>query len=70
MGALSKKVVHTFLNWASVALVSFRNIVKVNCYLADMDNFAKFNEIFQEYFTDSKPARTTFQAGKLPKNAQ
>lgn len=32
--------------------------VEVNVFLADMDDFAKMNEVYREYFGDMKPART------------
>ncbi len=42
------------------------HVVKVNAYLADMDDFAAFNEIYKEYFRENFPARTCIQAGRLP----
>ena len=38
------------------------------CFLADMNDFASFNEIYGEYFT-SKPARSCVAVKQLPKNA-
>lgn len=46
---------------------SFDDVVKTTCFIADMQDFAKFNEIYAKYFT-SKPARSCVQA-KLPKGA-
>lgn len=43
-----------------------QHVVKVNAYLADMDDFREFNEIYQEYFPMNPPARTCIQAGRLP----
>jgi len=42
------------------------HVVKVNAYLADMDDFAAFNEVYKEYFRENFPARTCIQAGRLP----
>jgi 2-iminobutanoate/2-iminopropanoate deaminase len=36
--------------------------VKVNAYLADMGDFPRFNEVYREYFTGERPARTTVQS--------
>jgi len=47
---------------------SFENVVKATCYLADMGDFAAFNEVYAEYFT-SKPARSCVAVKTLPKNA-
>ena len=42
--------------------------IKTVCFLADMNDFALFNEIYGEYFT-SKPARSCVAVKQLPKNA-
>lgn len=42
-------------------------VVKTVCYLSDMDNFAKFNEVYAKYFT-LKPARSCVAVKTLPKN--
>lgn len=47
--------------------VKFENVVKTTCFLANMSDFAKFNEIYGEYFT-SKPARSCVAVKELPKN--
>ena len=41
--------------------------VKTVCFLADMNDFAAFNEIYGKYFV-SKPARSCVAAKQLPKN--
>lgn len=46
------------------------HVVKVNVYLADMKNFAAFNEVYKDYFPGNQPARTTIQAGRLPGDIQ
>ena len=42
------------------------NVVKTTCFLADMNDFAAFNEIYAKYFV-SKPARSCVAAKALPK---
>ena len=42
------------------------NVVKTTCFLADMADFAKFNEIYAKYFV-SCPARSCVAAKALPK---
>ena len=42
-------------------------VVKTVCFLADMGDFAKFNEVYAKYFT-SKPARSCVAVKTLPKN--
>lgn len=46
--------------------MNFENAVKTTCFLADMSDFAKFNEIYGKYFT-GKPARSCVAAAALPK---
>jgi len=46
------------------------DVLKVTCYLADMEDFKRFNEVYQKYFPDSPPARATIQAGRLPLDVQ
>lgn len=46
---------------------SFNNVVKTTCFLADMGDFAAFNEVYAKYFT-SKPARSCVAVKTLPKN--
>lgn len=41
-------------------------VVKTTCFLADMGDFAAFNEVYAEYFT-SKPARSCVAVKDLPK---
>lgn len=46
---------------------SFENAVKTTCFLADMGDFAAFNEIYAKYFVN-KPARSCVAVKTLPKN--
>ena len=43
-------------------------VVKTTCFLADMGDFAAFNEVYAKYFT-SKPARSCVAVKALPKGA-
>ena len=45
----------------------YDNVVKTTCFLADMGDFAAFNEVYAKYFT-SKPARSCVAVKTLPKN--
>lgn len=44
------------------------NVIKTTCFLSDMGDFAKFNEVYARYFTE-KPARSCVAVKTLPKNA-
>ena len=45
---------------------SFKNVVKTTCFLAEMEDFAAFNEVYAKYFV-SKPARSCVAVKTLPK---
>lgn len=51
----------------AAAGTSFENAVKTTCFLADMGDFAAFNEVYARYFTE-KPARSCVAVKTLPKN--
>ena len=46
--------------------IGFDKVFKTTCFLADMGDFAAFNEVYAKYFT-SKPARSCVAAKALPK---
>lgn len=50
-----------------VAGTGFDKVVKTTCFVADMGDFAAFNEVYAKYFT-SKPARSCVAVKTLPKN--
>lgn len=45
----------------------FTKVVKTTCFIADMGDFAPFNEVYGKYFT-GKPARSCVAVKTLPKN--
>ena len=45
---------------------SLEHVIKTTCFLADMGDFAAFNEVYAKYFT-SKPARSCVAVKALPK---
>ena len=45
----------------------YENVVKTTCYIASMEDFAAFNEVYAKYFV-SKPARSCCAVKTLPKN--
>ncbi len=45
----------------------YTKVVKTTCFLADMNDFAAFNSVYEQYFT-GKPARSCVAVKTLPKN--
>ena len=47
--------------------IDYTKVVKTTCFLADMADFAAFNKVYEQYFTE-KPARCCVAVKQLPKN--
>ncbi len=50
----------------SAAGTDYTKVVKTTCFLADMEDFAAFNSVYEKYFTE-KPARSCVAVKTLPK---
>ncbi|HVB63445.1 MAG TPA: RidA family protein [Nitrolancea sp.] len=48
---------------------SLDQVVKTTCFLANLDDFAAFNEVYGRAFTSMPPARSTVQVARLPAGA-
>jgi 2-iminobutanoate/2-iminopropanoate deaminase len=46
---------------------SLKHVVKTTCFLADMNDFSAFNDVYAKHFT-GKPARSTVAVRELPKD--
>ena len=49
--------------------MGLENVVKTTVFLKDINDFQKFNGVYEKCFNGHKPARSTVQAGKLPLDA-
>lgn len=50
--------------------LDFSNVVKTTCFLANISDFAKFNEVYSKYFNGNvKPARSCVAVKDIPKGA-
>ncbi|HEX4441811.1 MAG TPA: RidA family protein [Thermoanaerobaculia bacterium] len=47
---------------------SLDSVVKVGVFLKDMSEFARFNDVYARFFPEPRPARTTVEAARLPKD--
>ncbi len=65
----TKQVMKNLYYVLKAADSSFNHVIKTTIYLANMDDFATVNEIYEHYFGDHKPARSTVAVKTLPKNA-
>lgn len=46
--------------------MTYENVVKTTCLLADVNDFAAFNAVYTQYFKGDYPARCCYQAGAIP----
>ncbi|MCL7959024.1 MAG: RidA family protein [marine benthic group bacterium] len=67
------QAIQVFQNLAAIldeAGLTFGDVVKATVYLADMDEFPLVNAIYERYFNQPYPARSTVAAAGLPKGAR
>ncbi|WP_319203925.1 RidA family protein [uncultured Ilyobacter sp.] len=49
---------------------SLKDVVKAGVFIKNMDDFAKINEVYNEYLGDVKPARACVEVARLPKDVK
>src|SRR5690349_9180425 len=70
---IEAQVEQTLKNVAAVLTASgssMENVVKTTLFLADINDFAKMNEIYAKHFKAPFPARSTVQVARLPRDAK
>ena len=50
--------------------MSLQNTVKCTCFLKDMNDFVRFNSVYENYFGEAPPARETVEVARLPKDVR
>lgn len=68
--AQTERVMENLAAVLAEAGLSFGQVVKTTCFLANLDDFAAFNAVYARYFSEQPPARSTVQAARLPAGAQ
>ncbi len=64
----TERVLDNIAGLLGAAGCSFDDVVKTTCWLADMGDFAKMNELYAKRFSKEPPARSTVQAARLPRD--
>ncbi|MCC7069858.1 MAG: RidA family protein [Deltaproteobacteria bacterium] len=64
----TERVLDNIAGLLSAAGCSFDDVVKTTCWLADMSDFGKMNELYAKRFSKEPPARSTVQAARLPRD--
>nr|WP_182482544.1 RidA family protein [Meiothermus luteus] len=49
---------------------SWEKVVQTTCYLADMNDFPAFNQVYAQYVREPYPARATVQVARLPRDVR
>lgn len=63
------QVIHNLKAVLEKAGSGLNKVLKTTIYLQNRDDFAIVNEIYEHYFSESKPARATVEVAKLPMDA-
>jgi reactive intermediate/imine deaminase len=69
IGAQIERVLENLQAVAAAAGGGLGDVVKLNVYLTDLNNFARFNEIMATYFAEPYPARAAVGVASLPRGA-
>jgi 2-iminobutanoate/2-iminopropanoate deaminase len=64
--AQTRQVIENLRRCLAAAGCDLDDVVKVTAFLTDMANFAAYNQVYETYFDEPYPARTTVQAGLAP----
>ena len=62
----TRRVLENISEILKAAELTMKDVVKTTVFLTDLNNFKDMNEIYNEYFAEGKPARSTVQVARLP----
>ena len=66
--AQTEQVLKNIAAIIEAAGMTVQNAVKCTCFLKDMNDFVRFNSVYESYFGESLPARETVEVSRLPKD--
>jgi len=64
--AQTRAVIHNISDILSSMGAKLSDVVEISTYLVNMNDFAGYNEVYNEYFNEDGPARTTVAVHQLP----
>jgi len=70
ISAQTRRVMENLSAVLESAGLSLAHVARTTIFLADMNDFAKVNEVYGSYFSEPYPARATVQVARLPKDAR
>lgn len=72
-GGIAEQTHQVFANLQAVleeAGSSLQHVIKTTVFIKDMNDFAELNSIYASYFGEHKPARSTVEVARLPKDVK
>jgi 2-iminobutanoate/2-iminopropanoate deaminase len=69
VAAQAERVLKNIVAILDAAGLTLSDVAKTTCFLADINDFNAFNEVYARYFDEPKPARSTYAVAALPKGA-
>ena len=66
--AQTEQVLKNIAAIIEAAGMSLQDVVKCTCFLKDMNDFVRFNGVYENYFGEILPARETVEVSRLPKD--
>jgi 2-iminobutanoate/2-iminopropanoate deaminase len=65
----TRRVIENLKNILEASGSDLSKVIKTTVYLKNIGDFPEMNEVYNEYFGESKPARSTIEAARLPKDS-
>ena len=65
VAAQTRQILENTRSILEAAGTTLNHVIKMHCYLDDMDQFDAFNRVWEEFFPKDPPARICVQAGRL-----
>lgn len=66
----TERVLENLKGIVEAAGSSIQRVVKTTVFLADLNDFAAMNEVYARFFTTHRPARSTVEVARLPRDAR
>ena len=70
VAAQTERVLRNLQAVLEAAGSSLARVVKTTVFLADLNDFAAMNEVYAAFFGDNRPARSTVQVARLPRDVR
>ena len=70
IAAQAEQVMRNLTALLKAAGLGFEHVVRTTVFLADMNDFARMNEVYSRFIVDPPPARATVQVARLPRDVK